>query len=54
MTFYPTDLAAATVDAGLTVAIAAVIAEGKTVTYDLGGTAGTQAMAAAIAARIED
>jgi isocitrate dehydrogenase (NAD+) len=34
-------------------AIAAVIAEGKTVTYDLGGTAGTQAMAAAIAARIE-
>ena len=35
-------------------AIAAVIAEGKTVTYDLGGTAGTQAMAAAIAARIED
>jgi len=34
-------------------AIAAVIAEGKTVTYDLGGTAGTQAMAAAIAARVE-
>jgi isocitrate dehydrogenase (NAD+) len=34
-------------------AIAAVIAAGKTVTYDLGGSAGTQAMAAAIAARIE-
>ncbi len=33
-------------------AIAAVIAEGKTVTYDLGGSAGTQAMAAAIARRI--
>ncbi len=34
-------------------AIAAVIAEGKEVTYDLGGSAGTQAMAAAIAKRIE-
>jgi len=34
-------------------AIAAVIAEGRDVTYDLGGNAGTQAMAAAIAARIE-
>ena len=34
-------------------AIAAVIAEGKEVTYDLGGSAGTQAMAAAIARRIE-
>jgi isocitrate dehydrogenase (NAD+) len=34
-------------------AIAAVIAEGREVTYDLGGNAGTQAMAAAIAARIE-
>jgi len=33
-------------------AIAAVIAEGREVTYDLGGSAGTQAMAAAIAARI--
>jgi isocitrate dehydrogenase (NAD+) len=33
-------------------AIAAVIAEGRDVTYDLGGSAGTQAMAAAIAARI--
>ena len=33
-------------------AIAAVIAEGKEVTYDLGGTAGTSGMAAAIAARI--
>jgi len=33
-------------------AIAAVIGEGKTVTYDLGGSAGTQEMAAAIAARI--
>ncbi len=33
-------------------AIAAVIAEGRTVTYDLGGSAGTQAMAAAIAARV--
>ena len=31
-------------------AIAAVIAEGKDVTYDLGGSAGTQQMAAAIAA----
>ncbi len=34
-------------------AIAAVIAEGKDVTYDLGGTAGTSAMAAAIARRIQ-
>ena len=33
-------------------AIAAVIAEGRDVTYDLGGDAGTQALAAAIAARI--
>ena len=33
-------------------AIAAVIAEGKDVTYDLGGSAGTSGMAAAIAARI--
>jgi isocitrate dehydrogenase (NAD+) len=33
-------------------AIAAVIAEGREVTYDLGGLAGTQAMAAAIAAHI--
>jgi isocitrate dehydrogenase (NAD+) len=33
-------------------ALEAVIAEGTTVTYDLGGTAGTQAMAGAIAARI--
>jgi len=33
-------------------AIAVVIAEGKEVTYDLGGSAGTQAMAAAIAKRI--
>ena len=33
-------------------AIAAVIAEGRAVTYDLGGNAGTQAMAAAIADRI--
>jgi len=33
-------------------AVAAVIGEGKTVTYDLGGTAGTQEMAAAVAARI--
>jgi isocitrate dehydrogenase (NAD+) len=33
-------------------AIAAVIAEGREVTYDLGGNAGTQAMAAAIAARV--
>ena len=37
----------------LEAAIAAVIAEGREVTYDLGGSAGTQAMAAAIAARIE-
>jgi isocitrate dehydrogenase (NAD+) len=35
-------------------AIAAVIAEGRDVTYDLGGSAGTQAMAAAIADRIQD
>jgi isocitrate dehydrogenase (NAD+) len=34
-------------------AIAAVIAEGRDVTYDLGGQAGTQAMARAIAARID-
>ncbi|HSL96152.1 MAG TPA: isocitrate/isopropylmalate dehydrogenase family protein [Thermoleophilia bacterium] len=34
-------------------AVAAVIAEGKEVTYDLGGSAGTQAMAAAIARRVE-
>ncbi len=34
-------------------AIAAVIAEGRDVTYDLGGRAGTQAMARAVAARIE-
>ena len=33
-------------------AIAAVIAEGKDVTYDLGGSAGTSGMAAAIAGRI--
>ena len=33
-------------------AIVAVIGEGKTVTYDLGGTAGTQEMAQAIAERI--
>jgi isocitrate dehydrogenase (NAD+) len=33
-------------------AIAAVIAEGKDVTYDLGGSAGTSGMAAAIARRI--
>jgi isocitrate dehydrogenase (NAD+) len=33
-------------------ALREVIAEGKTVTYDLGGTAGTQEMARAIAARI--
>jgi isocitrate dehydrogenase (NAD+) len=33
-------------------AIAAVIAEGKHVTYDLGGAAGTQEMAAAIARRL--
>jgi len=33
-------------------AIAAVIGEGKTVTYDLGGTAGTQDMARAVAERI--
>ena len=33
-------------------AIAAVIAEGKHVTYDLGGAAGTQQMAAAIARRL--
>jgi isocitrate dehydrogenase (NAD+) len=35
-------------------AIAAVIAEGRDVTYDLGGSAGTQAMAAAIAERVQD
>ena len=34
-------------------AIADVIAEGKEVTYDLGGRAGTQAMAAAVAGRIK-
>ena len=34
-------------------AIAAVVAEGKDVTYDLGGSAGTSRMAAAIAQRIE-
>jgi isocitrate dehydrogenase (NAD+) len=34
-------------------AIAAVVAEGKDVTYDLGGTAGTSGMAAAIANRIQ-
>jgi isocitrate dehydrogenase (NAD+) len=33
-------------------AIAAVIAAGKDVTYDLGGSAGTSGMAAAIARRI--
>ncbi|GAB6876004.1 isocitrate/isopropylmalate dehydrogenase family protein [Thermaerobacter litoralis] len=33
-------------------AVAAVIAEGKTVTYDLGGTAGTREMAQAIAERV--
>ncbi len=33
-------------------AVAAVIGEGKTVTYDLGGTAGTQAYARAVAARL--
>jgi isocitrate dehydrogenase (NAD+) len=33
-------------------AIAAVVAEGRDVTYDLGGTAGTSGMAAAIARRI--
>ncbi|ADU51276.1 isocitrate dehydrogenase (NADP) [Thermaerobacter marianensis DSM 12885] len=33
-------------------AVAEVIAEGKTVTYDLGGTAGTQEMARAIAERV--
>ena len=33
-------------------AIAAVVAEGKDVTYDLGGSAGTSGMAAAIARRI--
>jgi hypothetical protein len=30
-----------------------VVAEGKDVTYDLGGTAGTSGMAAAIARRIQ-
>ena len=34
-------------------AIAAVIAEGKDVTYDLGGTAGTSGMAAAVARRLQ-
>src|SRR5450759_2685344 len=34
-------------------AIAAVVAEGKEVTYDLGGSAGTSGMAAAIARRIQ-
>lgn len=34
-------------------AIAGVVAEGRDVTYDLGGTAGTSRMAAAIAQRIE-
>ena len=34
-------------------AIADVVAEGRDVTYDLGGTAGTSGMAAAIAARIQ-
>jgi len=34
-------------------AIRAVIAEGKTVTYDLGGTAGTRAFADAIVARLD-
>lgn len=34
-------------------ALAAVIREGKQVTYDLGGSAGTMAMAKAVAARIE-
>ena len=34
-------------------AIADVVADGKDVTYDLGGTAGTRGMAAAIAARIQ-
>jgi len=34
-------------------AIAAVVAEGKDVTYDLGGSAGTSGMAAAIARRIK-
>jgi isocitrate dehydrogenase (NAD+) len=34
-------------------AIADVVADGKDVTYDLGGTAGTSGMAAAIAARIQ-
>jgi isocitrate dehydrogenase (NAD+) len=33
-------------------AVAAVIAEGKDVTYDLGGSAGTQQMAAAVARRL--
>jgi isocitrate dehydrogenase (NAD+) len=33
-------------------AVAAVIGEGKTVTYDLGGTAGTQEYARAVAARL--
>ncbi|HEY5386601.1 MAG TPA: isocitrate/isopropylmalate family dehydrogenase, partial [Thermoleophilia bacterium] len=33
--------------------IAAVVAEGKDVTYDLGGTAGTSGMTAAIARRLQ-
>ena len=33
-------------------AVAAVIAEGRSVTYDLGGSAGTREMAAAIAQRL--
>ena len=37
---------------GMEAAIAAVVAEGRYVTYDLGGTSGTSGMAAAIAARI--
>jgi isocitrate dehydrogenase (NAD+) len=42
------------IDAGdrLEAAVAAVIAEGRTVTYDLGGTAGTQAFADAIIERL--
>ncbi len=34
-------------------AIRAVLAEGRTVTYDLGGTAGTSQFADAIVARLE-
>ena len=33
-------------------AVAAVIGEGRDVTYDLGGSAGTREMARAIAARV--